>query len=249
MENNLNREFNCKNEELPIVCGFVALSIERDLESFANYSPVFNQTYLDGYKANIAAVQELIAPKTETVEVKLINEHIYSVCEGLIDTINHLEGYIKLAGKNIPMSASDFGLTKLRKSARAHDVESVLPLLLTIDSNITKYHDLLTAKGLTESLKAKFLEARTALANDKNNRYAIISSRAALVHANMGMLNALNAQMTEICDIGKILYRLTDPAKLKDYTFSQLMKQVRRVNKPEEAKAKTNNDAPAAPQA
>ena len=249
MENTLIREFNCKNEELPIVCGFVALSLERDMESFASYSPVFNQAYLDGYKASIASVQELVAPKSETVELKLINEHIYLVCEGLIDPINHLEGYIKLAGKSIPISASDFGLVKLRKSARAHDVESVLPLLLTIDSNITKYQEQLTAKGLTEPLKAKFLEARTALVDFKNQRYSLVSSRAALVQANMGMLNALNAQMTEICEIGKILYKQTDKAKLKDYTFAQLMKQVRRVNKPEENKTQTNEDTPATPEA
>jgi hypothetical protein len=122
-------------------------------------------------------------------------------------------------------------------------VESVLPLLLTIDSNITKYYDQLTAKGLTEPLKTKFLDARTALADDKNKRYTLVSSRAALVQNNMGMLNALHAQMVEICDIGKILFKQTDKAKLKDYTFAQLMKQVRRVNKPEEDKTKPNGDA------
>jgi hypothetical protein len=237
------REFNCKNEELPIISGFVALSLERDLASFTGYSPVFDQPYLDGYKASITAVQELLAPKSEIVELKLINEHTYTVCDGLIDPINHLEGYIQLAGASVPMSATDFGLVKLRKSARAHDVESVLPLLLTIDSNITKYYAQLTAKGLTGPLKAKFLDARTALADDKNKRYTLVSSRAALVQNNMGMLNALNAKMVEICDIGKILFKQTDKAKLKDYTFAQLMKQVRRVNKPEEDKAKPNGDA------
>jgi hypothetical protein len=237
------REFNCKNEELPIISGFVALSLERDLASFTGYSPVFDQPYLDGYKASITAVQELVAPKSETVELKLINEHTYSVCDGLIDPINHLEGYIQLAGASVPMSATDFGLVKLRKSARTHEVESVLPLLLTIDANITKYYAQLTAKGLTGPLKAKFLDARTALADDKNKRYTLVSSRAALVQNNMGMLNALNAKMVEICDIGKILFKQTDKAKLKDYTFAQLMKQVRRVNKPEEDKAKPNGDA------
>ncbi len=237
------RSYNCKNEELPIINGFVALSLERDHQPFSGYSPVFNQLYIDSYKASIAAVQELVAPKSETVELKLINEHSYSVCDALIDSINRLEGYIQLAGASIPMTKTDFGTVKMRKNAYAHEVESLLPLLLTVDANITKYYTQLTAKGLTDELKAKFLDARTALADDKNKRYTLVSTRAAMVQNNQGMLNALYTQMVEICDIGKILFKQTDKAKLKDYTFAQLMKQVRRVSKPEEDKAKPNGAA------
>lgn len=52
----------------------------------------------------------------------------------------------------------------------------------------------------------------------------------------MSQLNELNAQLAEICNIGKILFKQTDKAKLKDYTFAQLMKKVRRTEKPEEPK-------------
>jgi len=58
----------------------------------------------------------------------------------------------------------------------------------------------------------------------------------ALVLNNLVLLNGLYEQLTEICAIGKVLYKQTDRAKLNDYTFSYLMKQVRRVEKPEEPK-------------
>ncbi len=64
----------------------------------------------------------------------------------------------------------------------------------------------------------------------------------ALVQSNMGILNALYDQFTEICTIGKILFQKTDKAKLNDYTFSYLLRQVRRVQKPEEP---NQNDKPA----
>ena len=57
MENNSNREFNCKNEELPVICGFVASSLERDLASFETFSPVFNQAYIEGFKTKIALAE------------------------------------------------------------------------------------------------------------------------------------------------------------------------------------------------
>ena len=74
------------------------------------------------------------------------------------------------------------------------------------------------------------------LADDKNKKYELISNRTALVQNNLNLLNELNDQLTAICKIGKILYKQTDQAKLKDYTFTQMMKKVRRTDKPEEQK-------------
>ena len=68
-------------------------------------------------------VEELVNPTSETLALKLINEHSYSILDGLIGSINHLEGYIALAGKKVPISPTDFGLTMLRKSARSRDME------------------------------------------------------------------------------------------------------------------------------
>ena len=236
MENTLNRDFNCKNEELPIISHFVALSLERDLNLFANYSPVFNETYLNGYKAQIQAAEELVSPRSETVELKLITERAYATLDGLITPINYLEGYISLAKKEIPVSLSDFGLVPLRKSVRSRDIENVLTLLRRVLANIDKYKTELTSKGLNALTTDKFSDALSSLANDKNRKYSILSNRAALVQSNMNQLNELNRQLTEICDIGKVLFKQTDPAKLKDYTFSQLIKKVRRTDKPDSDK-------------
>jgi len=230
------RSFNCKNEELPVISGFVATSLERDQSFFTSYSPVFDTAFTDGFKAKITAVEELINPTSETLALKLINEHSYSIMDGLIGSINHLEGYIALAGKKVPVSSTDFGLTMLRKSARSRDVENVLTQLRTVNSNIAKYLNELKEKGLTDALATNFTDAVTLLTNDKKEGYKLISNRAALVQNNMGMLNDLNDQMVSICDIGKILFKQTDKAKLKDYTFAQLLKKVRRTEKPEGTK-------------
>lgn len=236
MNGNALRSYNCKNEELSVICGFSAQNLRRDLSDFTGYSPMFNEAYLTAYEAKIAAVEELVQPKSEIVEQKIITERIYSTLDGLFSPINYVEGYVDLAGKTIPISAADFGLVQLRKSARSHDVESALNLLRTVTGNLKKYKVALTAKGLTEELTDKFSGAATSLADDKNKKYALTSNRAALVQTNVDLLNDLYDQLTEICKIGKILYKTTDKAKLNDYTFSHLLKQVRRVDKPEEDK-------------
>lgn len=236
MSSDSNRSFSCKNEELPVICGFVAISLERDYSFFSDYSPVFDGAYLEGYKTKITLVEELVNPTSETKVLKLITEHSYSVLDGLIDSINRVEGYIALAGKKVPLSPADFGLAMLRKSSRSRDVESVLTQLRTVNANIKKYKTELTEKGLTDALATIFTDAVATLSDDKKKSYELISNRAALVQNNMGMLNDLSDQMVSICDIGKILFKQTDKAKLKDYTFAQLIKKVRRTEKPEEDK-------------
>ena len=243
MNTNTNRNYVCKDEELPVISEFVANSLTRDSSAFSGYSPVFAAPYTEEYKARIAAVLELVQPASETVAHKVITERTNETLLGLFSPINHLEGYIELAGKKVPISTTDFGTVKLRKSSRTGDVESTMKQLRTVNSNITLYKAVLMEKGLTESLITKFSDAGISIAADKNESYRLISNRSAIVQNNRGQLNDLNDQMCEICRIGKILYKKTDRAKLNDYTFTFLLKQVRRVDKPDEQKP---TDSPSA---
>jgi len=231
------RSYSCKDEELPVVCGFAAISLNRDLNDFSAFSPKFNAAYVSDYKSKIELVQDLVQPKSETVELKLITERMYATLDSLIAPLNYVDGYLKLAGKTVPISAADFGLTQLRKSIRSRDVENVLQLIHTVETNLAKYNAQLSVVGLTDTTSNKFPEAGSLLSIDKNKKYELVSNRMALVQNNLGALNELNDQLSEICNIGKILYKQTDKAKLKDYTFTQLMKQVRRNGKVEEVKA------------
>ncbi|MGE0019411.1 MAG: hypothetical protein AB7S72_07080, partial [Draconibacterium sp.] len=151
MNGNPSRNFNCKNEELPVIAGFSAISLARDLEAFTAYSPQFNSGYVENYKVNIDAAQELVQPKAETVQLKMLNEHIYSTLDSLITDANHVEGYLMLAKKTVPLSATDFGLTKLRKSCYSRDLENVLTQMHTVKGNMVKYKTELAAKGLTDT--------------------------------------------------------------------------------------------------
>ena len=248
MNGSTQRNYNCKDEELPVVCGFSLMNLKRDLTSFTGYSPVFDLAYVAAYEARIEAVQDLVQPKSETIELKLITERMYDTLDSLIAPLNYVDGYLKLAGNTVPMSTTDFGLTQLRKSIRSRDVENVLQLIHTVEANLGKYNPELSIVGLTDTTSVKFTDAGNLLAIDKNKKYELVSNRMALVQNNLGILNELYDQLTEICNIGKALYKLTDKAKLNDYTFAYLMKQVRRTEK-KEAKpvsaAKPDTNAPA----
>jgi len=233
----MNRNFGCKYEELPVLCGFCAISLARDLDDFTAYSPIFDAPYLTAFKARIDAVSELHQPQSETVGLKVMTRQMYQRLDDLIILVNNLSGYLQLAGNEVPLSAGDFGLVKLRNSLRSRNVESVLMLLHLVEGNINKYKTVLMAKGLTEELMTRLADLWKQLVEDKERRYSQVSNRAALVQVKQGLLEELYRQLSEICSIGKILYRQTDPAKLNDYTFARMMDQIRRNTKQETAKS------------
>ena len=139
MTTNINHNYSCKNEELPVIGKFLAYSFRRDLDDFTAYSPKFNQDYLTNYDTKIAEVEELVEPKTETTELKKITETLYDTVNGLIDPINRLTGYINLAHEQIPVSPTDFGITALRNGIKQKDAEGIIKNLKTIKTNIAKY--------------------------------------------------------------------------------------------------------------
>jgi len=231
MVTNVLRNHNCKDEELPVICNFAVFSINRDLADFTAYSPMFNQEYVTGFEAKTKDVAELVAPKSETVEKKKITDRLYKTMDGLIGPVNYLKGYVEMAEETLNVSPIDFGLTPLRNGIKGKDAEKVLKNLQLVISNTDKYKEPLVAKGLSDPLISKFGDAKSSIAADKQKQYEITSKRKGIVQDNVGLLNDLYDQLSEILRIGKILYQHTDPAKLKDYTFTELMKQVRKTVK------------------
>jgi hypothetical protein len=237
MSTNQTRNYNCKDEELPVIGGYVAFSLKRDLPDFSGYSPLFNEDYVVTFDAKITAATDLVSPKSEIAERKVITHGLYAQMDGLIDPVNHLEGYIKLAKTDIPISVADFGIRLLREKVKNKDAEGTLQSLRLIESNIQKYDAELAAKGMTNDLPERFEAASIAITEGNQKQYVMLQNRKKLVQDNLYILNDLFRQTAEICDIGKILYKQNDPEKKQEYTFSYLVKQVRHVSK-----AKSNGE-------
>lgn len=234
--NAIARLYNCKDEELPVTGQLVVSSLEVDLPAFTAYSSGFDANYVATMKQKVATVAELVAPEEETVARKVITGRIYATLNNLTEPAARLEGYIILAHDSLQVSPADFGLSKLRHGIKNSDVEEVTDALHLINNQIGRYKEALTQKGLTEELIAAFNNSNTSLTADKTEQYEILNNRKAIVQNNIATLNDLYQQITEVMKIGKILFK-NDAAKVQQYTFSIVLKNVRHiVNK------KTDND-------
>ena len=228
MNDDSDRKYHCRNEELPVISGFVADCLNRDLADFSLFSPKYNETYVSNFRADIARVTELVMPREETLLKKLLTEQIYSQMNELADLLNRLQRYLEMAGKTIPLSATDFGILPCRKKVHNDEVEGALQLLKLVISNTTRYKAQLSDQGMTTEFEARLPELSASTSSLVQQRYEIVSKRAELVQDNQGQLNDLFDQMNLICKTGKTLYKHSNPAKTKDYTFRHLMRQIRR---------------------
>ena len=221
------RTYNCKHEELPVIAGYILFSLKRDLADFMAFSPKFNEAYLTLFEGKFKTATELLNPKVETAELKLITARLYATVNGLSRAVNNLSTYIKMAGADIPLSAADFGLGLLRKNIHRTDVEGVLQGLRLVKAHIRQYKDALINQGFSETSIAELDTAIASIAADNQAQYEIRENRKALAQNNLKILNELYADITELCAVGKNLYRGKDAQKLAEYTFSNLLKNVR----------------------
>ena len=207
------RSYNCKDEELPVICKFAVFSLKRDLADFKAFSPKFNDVYVTGFETKIASVSEVVMPGSETLELKNITARLYATMDGLVDPINRVSGYLKLAQAGLKTTTADFGLTELRKNIKAKNAEGAINNLRTVSNNLTKNAALLAAQGLTPELTSLFTTSSTSIAADNQKQYEILSHRKNIVQNNLGLFNGLYEQLTEVLRVGKILYKASDALK------------------------------------
>jgi hypothetical protein len=221
------QKFDCKHEEIVVICDYVQMSMGRDLKDFTAFSPKFDEKYLAEFKTKNEAMNKVIFPAEKTKELKIITARLYAVMDKLHALLDQLDGYIKLAKDAVPLSVKDFGITYLKQKIRRRDAEGTLKGLQQVNSNVKTYQEPLAAQGLTiekiNQLNTAFLEIDA----ENQKQYEKVSARRLLTAENIRLFNDMYDQMMEICNVGKILYKKTQKEKLPDYTFSYLKKKVR----------------------
>lgn len=233
MSENNSRNFNCKDEELPVMGGFLCSSLKNHSTLFSGYSPKFSLEYLTGFETQVTIVSDLVNPKDETALRKVITKRIYDTMDDLGDVNYRLEGYIDLAKDNISISPADFGIKVLRKGIKSRDAEKVLNGLKSVINFITTFKEALIEVGATEALLEKYNTAQTKINADKLEQYNLAMNRAGTVQTNVGELNKLYEIMKEVMKFGKIIFK-NDAAKTKEYTYANLLSKVRHVLKKED---------------
>jgi hypothetical protein len=226
-----NKLYACKNEELPVVASFVALSFKRDLADFAAYSHLFSDEYRAEFEKEVETAKGIMNGATaEKSALKTATKKLHDTMDALLPSLKRISGYVKLGNRkgSVDVPAKDFGLDRLAQKLRSRDAEGVSSALLTVKENLVKYADALKDVGMGGELPAAVASAIPVIHDLNSEQYKQFSERGLHVVKNVEIFNTLYVRLREVMDVGKIIYT-DDAKKLGEYTFSRLLKRVRVV--------------------
>jgi hypothetical protein len=222
------RSYNCKDEEIPVIGGYLLFVVRRDMPELVAYLPgLFTNEYVAGMEKKITDVSNLLNPKNETVELKTVTTSLYGWMDGLVEPLNKVKVYLDFAKGAIPVSVKDFGITALKRSIHSKDSEGVIKNLRSVSENLERYRAQLMERGFDGNIVVHFENSLRAIEAENQRQFEIVSNRKAIVESNVGLINDLYANIIEICNIGKMMYKGKNELKVKEYTFNQLRKSVR----------------------
>jgi hypothetical protein len=223
--------FPCKIEDLPVIAETVVGSARRDIADFSAFSPEFTELYFDAIDDKIVVCGKKLRSWVVIQELKATTEQLVSKTYRLRPKLNLLEGYLKLASEGLDVKESDLGLTIVRNAISKGNVERVILSVTNLLVGVQRNQAALEAKGLNPLL----IDEIAVLAKDINTldvkQNELESIRNRLTEENMDLFNDLWKALLPVLDTGKALYRVVDPAKLKDYTAAQLLKRLNHSGK------------------
>lgn len=222
----------CKQEELPFAASILKNNFVRDLDEFTGYSAVFNQAYADNLEVKITQVANMAQTDSYIGEIALLTERIYKNSDSLRPLLTKLEGYLKMASQdNIKIKLNKFNIKDIRDAISSRDIEKMLSHLKNLGTNVVKNMPALVAQGYTQAAFDKLVQTGKAISADNNARNTKMDQRDINTQTNERLLNELWSIMQLIMDMGKRIYKYTDPARLNDYTMTKIIEKLKRERK------------------
>ena len=220
------KKFNCKQEEVTAIAGFVANSLTADLALFQEYSPAFTQTLIEQIRTKQNLCISLEESDITTQRLKSVTAQLVDKEQGLRPILNKVEGYLKLAGSGLDIAVDSFGLKAVRDAVSRGNDEGVIASLQTLVKNINRNLPVLLAQGLKPEIADALMAVSAEIKQLNEEQNQLINDRSRNTDANIKDYNELWNMITPVFETARSIFRGVDEVKLKEYTISALLKRV-----------------------
>ena len=219
--------FTARLDEVAPLARLLWASYLRDRADFVDLLPDdYTAAFDKAFPPKLAAVEKLVTSATQQAKGMVFTAAIDDLYAALPALLNRLEARVRRAeGLSVP--AKKFGIAPAREARNDDDKEALAGDLTTLLQNLADNQAALAKKGHTPADTAQFQALHDALVTNTTDQGVSTSTRRQLTQDNVTTINALETVMQEFFDDGKALYERSNPAKLKDYTYKQLLKRVR----------------------
>ena len=221
--------FTCRFEEVAPLARLLWASYQRDQSDFVALLPDdYTAAFDAAYSLKLKAVEKLVSSWVQQAKGMLFTATIQELYDELPELLNHLEARVRRAeGLTVPLKK--FGIGDTRTARNHDDHEALADDLKTLLQNLAANKDALAKKGQSPADNKKIQDLYDDLVANSTQRGTNTSTQRQLTQDNVAVVNALEQLMQHLFDDGKSLYERSNPAKRKDYTYRQLLKQVRQT--------------------
>ncbi len=218
--------FNFKAEELEHIGEFVRTSFINDQQDFVDFSPRYDNTFLDDFDQKMRMLKECTSPVILTKKLAKTTTSLYNTLDNVADFLGDLGRYIEMAGSIIPLSIKDLDIPVLRKKCRNRDAEGVVKGLNTVKQLITPHLSALENEGFTSEKQTQIDTFISDINSDNKQQNELLNQRSYLVDSNITLLNDFWKMVQDLLKSGKVIYK-KNPVKKKEYTKSDILKRLR----------------------
>jgi hypothetical protein len=220
--------FTCRFDEVAPLARLLWASYQRDRADFVDLLPDDYTAAFDAdYTQKLGAVEKLVASSVQRAKGMVVTAGIEALYEALPELLNRLEARVRRA-EGLTVPAKQFGIAEARDARNQNDKEDLAGDLNTLLQNLAANKDALATKGQKPADTKKIQDLYDALVAGSTAQGTNTSTQRQLTQANVMTINELETLMQHLFDDGKALYERSDKTRLKDYTYKQLLKQVRR---------------------
>jgi len=215
---------NVPLDNVVIMGKMVIDSLTEDVAVFSISFKTIDDTYVTTLNSKLAAVTGLIYPSQLLGKQAKLTNDINAQIDLLPSLLNITEGQINDAKANLKTLPKYFGISKIRNAKYKRDIAGIVDGLNSFIQSISDKDNfpLLEAKGLTTAQVATYKGIHTSLTTLFQDRIDIDKARKELVDNNYTVINDFWAEIRNVCDKGKRVFKSTNPTKVANYTLTKL---------------------------
>ncbi len=219
--------FPCRVYELPVLGGSVQICLVRDASAFLPYI-AFHAPFPADFLAQTIIIEGVVYPKVIINQMKVVTLNVINNSFGLRPLLNSAEIFFDSAKAGLNMKVEDMGLHVVRVAIDKGDVETLLAAGHILNGNIAQNHAVLETKGMTTAMQDALVEAFATIKADNYTQTSMRQLRSSTTEEDMILYNDYwTTYVAPTLKAGKLIFKISSPAKAKDYTASNLIAAMR----------------------
>lgn len=214
-----NSGFKIRKEEYTTLADFMLPSFIRDLAIFTARFTKINAAFLAAFQAKLTIVKQLDSNFLITEDQKNATAALYQEADVLNNELNYLkENFID--ANLTPTLISD-----IKNDIFNHNIEGAVLKIETLKQYIIAHQPALEAEGMAPDFPTKLAQHKTNLEQKNAAQKTFMDSGKTLTQANQQQYDELYAQIVQIANKGKILFKKTVIAD--EYSITKNLQKMR----------------------